>query len=64
MLTITITENGKLCTEYTENPIMISDARMEADILHLVWTARGLPQRDREMLCRFARKIKELSIGE
>lgn len=63
MLTITITENGKLCTEYTENPIMISNPHIEADILWLVWTARGLPQRDREMLCRLARKIKELSEG-
>ena len=58
MLTITTTEGGRLCEEYTENPIVIGDPRMESDVLAMVRELRRLSEEDRALLLRLARRCR------
>lgn len=58
MLTITLAEGGRLCEEYTENPIVIGDPRMESDVLSMVRELLRLSEEDRALLLRLARRCR------
>ena len=57
-MTITLTEGGRLCEEYADNPLVIGDPRMESDVLAMVRELRRLSEEDRALLLRLARRCK------
>lgn len=58
MLTITLTEGGRLCEACAENPIVIEDPRMEGDVLAMVRELLRLSEEDRALLLRLARRCR------
>lgn len=58
MMTVTLTEGGKLCGEYAENPIVFEDARLESDALAMVHELRRLSVEDRALLLRLVRRCR------